>query len=221
MTKNSGRKKAARKYQQEHPGTTFPEAMRAVARPTTEPVSPPDGYVLLDRLDQDGAPVHGRLINTSPEALFFGSAEQPDYAEGKAGITALTPSVLTPSDKEAVSRSATMIASLIERLDAQDHGMLQRATNAVRAKGAQGTEYRWGKSTLNLDYRALLFRDINDNGPVSLPVSLPGGTTVPETMKGSPAVAAAALEPTPGEDRTEAPNLEEPARQSKSTSTPE
>ncbi|WP_372464405.1 MULTISPECIES: hypothetical protein [Rhodococcus] len=217
MTKNSGRKKAARKYQQEHPGTTFPEAMRAVARPTTEPVSPPDGYVLLDRLDQDGAPVHGRLVNTSPEAFFFGSAGRPDYAEAKAGITALTPSVLTPSDKEAVSRSATMIASLIERLDAQDRGMLQRATSAVRAKGPQGSEYRWGKSTLNLDYRAPLFRDINDNGPVSLP----GGTTVPENMKGSPAVAAAALEPTPGEDRTEAPNLEEPARQSKSTSTPE
>ncbi|MCZ4645071.1 hypothetical protein [Rhodococcus erythropolis] len=49
MTKNSGRKKAARKYQQEHPGTTFPEAMRAVARPTTEAFSMPDGYILLDK----------------------------------------------------------------------------------------------------------------------------------------------------------------------------
>ena len=103
-----------------------------------------------------------------------------------------------------------MIASLIERLDAQDHGMLQRATSAVRAKGPQSSEYRWGKSTLNLDYRAILFRDINDNGPVILPVS----TTVPENMKGSPAVAAEALEPIPGEDRTEAPDLEVPARQS-------
>lgn len=32
MTKNSAAKKAARRYQQEHPGTTLPEAMRAVAR---------------------------------------------------------------------------------------------------------------------------------------------------------------------------------------------
>ncbi|MEU5844611.1 hypothetical protein [Rhodococcus sp. NPDC047139] len=32
MTKNSARKKAARAYQAAHPGTTFPEAMRAVAR---------------------------------------------------------------------------------------------------------------------------------------------------------------------------------------------
>lgn len=53
MTKNSGRKKAARKYQQEHPGTTFPEAMRAVARPATEPFSVPHGYILLD---QEGVP---------------------------------------------------------------------------------------------------------------------------------------------------------------------
>lgn len=32
MTKNSSRKSAARKYQRLHPGTTFPEAMRAVSR---------------------------------------------------------------------------------------------------------------------------------------------------------------------------------------------
>lgn len=49
MTKNFGRKKAARTYQQKHPGTTFPEAMRAVARPTTEPFSMPNGYILLDQ----------------------------------------------------------------------------------------------------------------------------------------------------------------------------
>jgi hypothetical protein len=35
MTKNSAKKKAARTYQTAHPGTTFPEALRAVEHPAT------------------------------------------------------------------------------------------------------------------------------------------------------------------------------------------
>lgn len=37
-----------------------------------------------------GAPVYGRLISTSSEAMLFGSAGQPNYAAAKAGITAMT-----------------------------------------------------------------------------------------------------------------------------------
>lgn len=37
-----------------------------------------------------GAPVYGRVINTSSEAFLFGSAGQPNYSAAKAGITALT-----------------------------------------------------------------------------------------------------------------------------------
>lgn len=196
MTKNSGQKKAARKYQQEHPGTTLPEAMRAVARPTTEPFSMPDGYLLLDR---EGMPTSFDPWEATPTVLME-----------NAGAAA----VPTLSDKEAVSRSATMIESLIEHLgetlDAQDRGMLQRATSAVRAEGPHGSEYRWGKSSLNPDYRALLFRDpFMFSGPVELQVGLPSGGMVPESMKGLPAVAAAAFEPTPSEYRTDEPRSAE------------
>lgn len=148
MTKNSGQKKAARKYQQEHPGTTLPEAMRAVARPTAEPFAMPDGYVLLD---QEGMPASFDPWEATSAVLMESTGASP---------------LPTLSDIEAVSRSAAMIASLIESLgetlDAQDRGMLQRATSAVRAEGPQDSEHRWGKSTLNLDYRALPFRDITD-----------------------------------------------------------
>ncbi|MFE9856208.1 3-oxoacyl-ACP reductase [Streptomyces sp. NPDC005780] len=37
-----------------------------------------------------GAPVYGRVINTSSEAFLFGSPGQPNYSAAKAGITALT-----------------------------------------------------------------------------------------------------------------------------------
>lgn len=47
MTKNSARKKAARKYQLENPGTPFPEAYRAVATPST-PATLPGKYVVVD-----------------------------------------------------------------------------------------------------------------------------------------------------------------------------
>jgi 3-oxoacyl-[acyl-carrier protein] reductase len=37
-----------------------------------------------------GAPVYGRIVNTSSEAFLIGSEGQPNYAAAKAGITALT-----------------------------------------------------------------------------------------------------------------------------------
>ncbi|MBH5144290.1 hypothetical protein [Rhodococcus erythropolis] len=195
MTKNSGQKKAARKYQQEHPGTTLPEAMRAVARPTAEPFSMPDGYLLVDH---EGMPTSFDPWEATPTVLME-----------NAGAAA----VPTLSDQEAASRSARTIESLIEllgaRLDAQDRGMLRQATSAVRAEGPQDNGHRWGKSTLNPDFRSLLFRDINNNGPVELPVGLPSGGMVPESMKGLPAVAAAAFEPTPSEYRTDEPRSAE------------
>jgi 3-oxoacyl-[acyl-carrier protein] reductase len=43
-----------------------------------------------DRSKADGAPVYGRIVNTSSEAFLLGSAGQPNYAAAKAGIAALT-----------------------------------------------------------------------------------------------------------------------------------
>jgi NAD(P)-dependent dehydrogenase (short-subunit alcohol dehydrogenase family) len=39
-----------------------------------------------------GAPVHGRIVNTSSEAFLAGSAGQPNYAAAKGGIVGLTTS---------------------------------------------------------------------------------------------------------------------------------
>ena len=43
MTKNSAKKKAARAYQATHPGTTFPEALRAVR--SSAPIADGDGAI--------------------------------------------------------------------------------------------------------------------------------------------------------------------------------
>jgi NAD(P)-dependent dehydrogenase (short-subunit alcohol dehydrogenase family) len=43
-----------------------------------------------NRSKEAGAPVYGRVVNTSSEAFLYGSAGQPNYAAAKAGIVALT-----------------------------------------------------------------------------------------------------------------------------------
>jgi 3-oxoacyl-[acyl-carrier protein] reductase len=43
-----------------------------------------------ERSKAAGAPVYGRIVNTSSEAFLLGSAGQPNYAAAKAGIVALT-----------------------------------------------------------------------------------------------------------------------------------
>ncbi|QCQ93694.1 3-oxoacyl-ACP reductase [Rhodococcus sp. SGAir0479] len=43
-----------------------------------------------EKSKSEGAPVYGRLINTSSEAGLLGPAGQPNYGAAKAGITALT-----------------------------------------------------------------------------------------------------------------------------------
>ncbi|WP_035856607.1 SDR family NAD(P)-dependent oxidoreductase [Cryptosporangium arvum] len=48
------------------------------------------GAYWRDRSKQTGAPVYGRLINTTSEAWFLGAVAQPNYAAAKGGITALT-----------------------------------------------------------------------------------------------------------------------------------
>jgi 3-oxoacyl-[acyl-carrier protein] reductase len=45
-----------------------------------------------DRSKAGGAPVYGRIINTSSEAFLAGSAGQPNYAAAKGGIVGLTTS---------------------------------------------------------------------------------------------------------------------------------
>jgi NAD(P)-dependent dehydrogenase (short-subunit alcohol dehydrogenase family) len=43
-----------------------------------------------DRAKESGAPVYGRIVNTSSEAFVAGSAGQPNYAAAKGGIVGLT-----------------------------------------------------------------------------------------------------------------------------------
>ena len=43
-----------------------------------------------EKAKRDGGPVYGRIIGTSSEAFLYCSVGQPNYAAGKAGITALT-----------------------------------------------------------------------------------------------------------------------------------
>ncbi len=56
----------------------------------------------------DGAPVYGRIINTSSEAFIFGSPGQPNYAAAKAGIVAMTMAVAQTLQKYGVLANAIM-----------------------------------------------------------------------------------------------------------------
>jgi len=55
---------------------------------------------------QAGAPVYGRIINTSSEAFLLGSAGQPNYAAAKAGIAALTVTTARSCAKYGVRANA-------------------------------------------------------------------------------------------------------------------
>ncbi|MDF1604118.1 3-oxoacyl-ACP reductase [Nocardioides sp. YIM 152315] len=53
-----------------------------------------------------GAPVFGRVVNTSSEAFLFGGAGQPNYAAAKAAITALTLSTAQGLSRYGVTANA-------------------------------------------------------------------------------------------------------------------
>lgn len=53
-----------------------------------------------------GAPVHGRIVNTSSEAFLAGSAGQPNYAAAKGGIIGLTTSTAEALRKYGVTVNA-------------------------------------------------------------------------------------------------------------------
>jgi len=59
-----------------------------------------------DRSKAAGAPVYGRVINTSSEAFLFGSAGQPNYAAAKAGIVALTIATARACERYGVTANA-------------------------------------------------------------------------------------------------------------------
>ncbi|KUL54895.1 3-ketoacyl-ACP reductase [Streptomyces sp. NRRL F-4489] len=59
-----------------------------------------------DRAKETGAPVHGRIVNTSSEAFLAGSAGQPNYAAAKGGIVGLTTSTALALGKYGVTANA-------------------------------------------------------------------------------------------------------------------
>jgi 3-oxoacyl-[acyl-carrier protein] reductase len=59
-----------------------------------------------DRSKETGAPVYGRIINTSSEAFLYGSSGQPNYAAAKGGIAALTLSIAQSCERYGVTANA-------------------------------------------------------------------------------------------------------------------
>jgi 3-oxoacyl-[acyl-carrier protein] reductase len=59
-----------------------------------------------DRAKASGAPVYGRIINTSSEAFLVGSPGQPNYAAAKGGVVGLTTSTAQALAKYGVTVNA-------------------------------------------------------------------------------------------------------------------
>ncbi|WP_330293908.1 3-oxoacyl-ACP reductase [Streptomyces sp. NBC_00576] len=59
-----------------------------------------------ERAKATGAPVYGRIVNTSSEAFLAGSAGQPNYAAAKGGIVGLTTSTALALAKYGVTANA-------------------------------------------------------------------------------------------------------------------
>ncbi|MEH0544008.1 3-oxoacyl-ACP reductase [Streptomyces sp. B21-105] len=59
-----------------------------------------------ERSKAAGAPVYGRIVNTSSEAFLAGSAGQPNYAAAKGGIVGLTTSTALALAKYGVTANA-------------------------------------------------------------------------------------------------------------------
>ncbi|MFJ9905189.1 3-oxoacyl-ACP reductase [Streptomyces sp. NPDC101152] len=59
-----------------------------------------------ERSKATGAPVYGRIVNTSSEAFLAGSAGQPNYAAAKGGIVGLTTSTALALAKYGVTANA-------------------------------------------------------------------------------------------------------------------
>ncbi|POX37600.1 3-oxoacyl-ACP reductase [Streptomyces sp. Ru73] len=59
-----------------------------------------------ERAKAGGAPVYGRIVNTSSEAFLAGSAGQPNYAAAKGGIVGLTTSTAVALAKYGVTANA-------------------------------------------------------------------------------------------------------------------
>lgn len=59
-----------------------------------------------ERSKATGAPVYGRIVNTSSEAYLAGSAGQPNYAAAKGGIVGLTTSTALALAKYGVTANA-------------------------------------------------------------------------------------------------------------------
>jgi 3-oxoacyl-[acyl-carrier protein] reductase len=61
-----------------------------------------------------GAEVYGRLVSTSSEAAFYGSAGQPNYAAAKAGIIAMTMGAAQLMIKYGVTANVIMPRALTD-----------------------------------------------------------------------------------------------------------
>ncbi|MGH1556314.1 SDR family NAD(P)-dependent oxidoreductase [Streptomyces sp. L7] len=92
---------------------------------------------LAPAVRETGAPVYGRIVNTSSEAFLAGSAGQPNYAAAKGGIVGLTTSTALALAKYGVTRERHLPA----RPHPHDRGRLRRFPGARR-----GPRTRWPPS---------------------------------------------------------------------------
>ncbi|QNP73006.1 3-oxoacyl-ACP reductase [Streptomyces roseirectus] len=83
-----------------------------------------------ERSKREGAPVYGRIVNTSSEAFLAGSPGQPNYAAAKGGIVGLTVSTALALTRYGVTanvicpRARTrMTEDVFAAVDEPDHGI--------------------------------------------------------------------------------------------------
>lgn len=121
MTKNSRRKKDARAYQAAHPGTTFPDAMRAVAdHAEAEPATTDPNGEAAARPPADG--IDPQVMTQAVDALTaiahsrYTSGDQVDFADALAHIVTTVAANVGSLERLLIGRPGSWEADLVARL---------------------------------------------------------------------------------------------------------
>jgi len=137
MTKNSARKKAARAYQAAHPETTFPEAMRAVAR-SADPTSAVEETSLLQPSQSGADPKARHKAIEALTALALSTREDGsaiDFADELAGILASVTANVGSVERLLIGRTGSWESDLVAQLvngTVMEEDLPRRRTAPVR-----------------------------------------------------------------------------------------